>query len=147
MRYIFTICKLWQHGIDRLCSLKGRARLSRKDREDHDFRLRQASSRFVYNGLDSFKDILRFVRWIRFFVLVDVVGTDHQGHNLWRNSIKCPIFNAPENILRAITGKTKVEQITPFKSARVFAPRMSDGVTDHYKIDLGVFCLLEFLLV
>ena len=147
MRYAFTICKLWQHGIDRLDSLIRWSLLSWKDREDHDFRFRQASSRFDHDGFDTCKDILRLVRRICFFVLMQVVGTNHQSHKLGGNSIKRSIPNAPENIVSAITGKAKVQQITPFKCARIFTPRMSNGVTDHYKIDLGVCCLLEFLLV
>ena len=78
---------------------------------------------------------------------MQVVGANHQGDKLGEIPSRGAIVNPPENVLGSIAWETQVQQVAPIQNFRMFAPGMSDGVTNHHKIDLFVFCLLELLLM
>ena len=147
MIYAFALRQLRYQGIDCLDSLISGARLSGENREDHDWSIRQAFPHFAHDGPDSSKNILRFVGRVGLFVFMQVVGANHQGDKPWGNPVEGSIVNPPENVLGSIAGETQVQQVAPIQNFRMFAPGMSDGVPNHHKIDLFVFCLIEFLLV
>ena len=147
MIYAFAVRQLRQQGIDCLDSLISGARLSGKYREDNDWSIRQAFPHFAHDGSNPCKNVLRFVGRVGLFVLVHIVGANHQGDKLRGNPIESAIVNPPENVLGSIAGETQVQEIAPIEDSGIFAPGMSDGVTNHHKIDLFVFCLLELLPV
>ena len=82
--------------------------------------------------------------------IMQMIGSNHQGDQLGRNIFQGPILYAPKNILGPVACKAKVEHPDLSKDFfKVFlgVPGMSDGISNHYQVEVSFFRLFQFLVM
>ena len=106
---------------------------AREDSEQKDFCLRRA----LVDGADDVANAGSHF-FGRVFLSAAVVGSDHENDGLGFDSIKLAVFDAPENVLRAVSADSEVGwRVFPergFPDCGLPSPTCGDGVAEEHEL-------------